>query len=57
MSDPLESKTLKKLEKERSKVGQEEEKLESRDVNSSFNENSETEREETSKRPPTGSQL
>jgi hypothetical protein len=48
MSDPLESKTLKKLEKERSKVGQEEEKLESRDVNSSFNENSETEREKTS---------
>jgi hypothetical protein len=42
MSDPIESKTFRKLEKERSKVGQEEENLESRDVNSSFNENSET---------------
>jgi hypothetical protein len=57
MSDTIESKTLKKLEKERSKVGQEEENLESRDINSSFNENSETEREKTSKRPPTGSQM
>jgi hypothetical protein len=57
MSDPIESKTLKKLEKERSKVVQEEENLESRDVNSSFNENSETEREKTSKSPPTGSQM
>jgi hypothetical protein len=57
MSDTIESKTLKKLEKERSKVEQEEENLESRDINSSFNENSETERQKTSKRPPTGSQM
>jgi hypothetical protein len=57
MSDTIESKTLKKLQKERSKVGQEEENLESRDINSSFNENSETERDKTSKRPPTGSQM
>ncbi len=46
--DVIKSETLKKLEKERSKAGQEEEELESSDVNFSFSEN---------KRPPTGSQI
>jgi hypothetical protein len=55
-SDVQTSDTMKKLEKERSKAGQEQEELVSEDVNSSFSKNSETEREKTPKRLPTGSQ-
>jgi hypothetical protein len=43
-SDAQTSDTMKKLEKERSKVGQKQEELVSEDVNSSFSKNSETER-------------
>ena len=56
-SDVQTSDTMKKLEKERSKAGQEQTELVSEDVNSSFSKNSETEREKTSKRLPTGSQM
>jgi hypothetical protein len=56
-SDALTSDTMKKLEKERGKAGQEQDEMVSEDVNFSFSKNRETEREKTSKRLPTGSQV
>ena len=44
----------KKFQREMSKAGQEVKKLESEDPNAHFSNNSETEREKTSNRKPTG---
>jgi hypothetical protein len=49
------NKSKKKLQREMSKAGQEVKKMQSEDVNASFSDNSETERERTSNRKPTGS--
>jgi hypothetical protein len=49
------SKSKKKLQREMSKAGQQVKKMQSEDVNASFSDNSETEREKTSNRKPTGS--
>jgi hypothetical protein len=49
------TKYIKKMQREMSKVGQEVKKMQSEDVNASFSDNSETEREKTSNRKPTGS--
>ena len=46
---------VKKFQREMSKSGQEVKKMESEDPNASFSKNSETEREKTSNRKPTGS--
>jgi hypothetical protein len=54
--DVPENKSMKKLQREMSKAGQNAEKMESDDVNSSFSNNSETEREKSSIRKPTGAQ-
>jgi hypothetical protein len=54
--DTLENKNLKKLQREMSKAGQAEEKMQTQDVNASFSKNSETEREKSSIRKPTGAQ-
>jgi hypothetical protein len=48
---------LKKQQRERSKAGQEQEMMNSRDLNASFSKGSETEREKTPKRMPTGSRV
>lgn len=49
------AKNIKKMHREMSKVGQEVKKMQSEDINASLSENSETEREKTSNRKPTGS--
>jgi hypothetical protein len=54
--DEFENKTIKKFQREMSKAGQNAEKIESHDVNAFFSSNSETEREKSSKRRPTGTQ-
>ena len=54
--DIFENKSAKKLQREMSKAGQTEDKMEERDVNTSFSKNSETEREKSSIRKPTGAQ-
>lgn len=46
---------VKKLQREMSKAGQEVKKLQFEDPNASFSDGSETEREKTSNRKPTGS--
>jgi hypothetical protein len=56
-TNEFESEYMKKQKRERSKAGQEQDKKESTYVNASFSEGSETEREKTSKRLPTGSQV
>ena len=52
--DTFENKTGKKLQREMSKAGQMADKIKERDVNASFSKNSETEREKSSVRKPTG---
>jgi hypothetical protein len=52
--DTPETKNMKKMQRELSKAGQEAEKMQAQDVNASFSSNSETEREKSSKRKPTG---
>jgi hypothetical protein len=52
--DVIKSEYLKKHEKEMSKVGQKEIEIERNDEGADFSDNSESEREKTSKRPPTG---
>jgi hypothetical protein len=52
----LENKSIKKFQREMSKAEQKAEKMESQDVNASFSNNSETEREKSSIRKPTGAQ-
>jgi hypothetical protein len=52
--DTPETKNMKKLQRELSKAGQEAEKMQAQDVNASFSSNSETEREKSSTRKPTG---
>jgi hypothetical protein len=52
--DVIKSEYLKKHEKEMSKVGQKEIEIERNDEAADFTDNSETEREKTSKRLPTG---
>ena len=54
--DTLENKNMKKLQREMSKAGQTAEKMTKQDVNASFSNNSETEREKSSIRKPTGAQ-
>jgi hypothetical protein len=54
--DTPETKNMKKLQRELSKAGQEAEKMQAQDVNASFSSNSETEREKSSTRKPTGAQ-
>ncbi|HET6727263.1 MAG TPA: hypothetical protein VFH19_04450 [Nitrososphaeraceae archaeon] len=48
------TKYMKRLQREMSKVGQELKEMESHDLNASFSDNSETEREKTSIRKATG---
>ena len=50
----LNTKYMNKVQREMSKPAQEEQKMESQDLNASFSDNSETEREKTSVRRPTG---
>jgi hypothetical protein len=52
--DALENKTSKKLQREMSKAGKTADKIEETDVTASFSKNSETEREKSSVREPTG---
>jgi hypothetical protein len=52
--DVIKSEYLKKHEKEMSKVGQKEIEIERNDEGADFSDNSESEREKTSKRPSTG---
>jgi len=52
--DTAETKNTKKMQRELSKAGQMAEKMQTRDVNASFSSNSETEREKSSRRRPTG---
>jgi hypothetical protein len=52
--DVIKSEYLKKHEKEMSKVGEKEIEIERNGEAADFTDNSETEREKTSKRPPTG---
>lgn len=52
--DTPETKNMKKLQRELSKAGQAAEKMQAQDVNASYSSNSETEREKSSKRRPTG---
>jgi hypothetical protein len=54
--DMAETKSMKKLQRELSKAGQTAEKMQKEDVNASFSNNSETEREKSSTRKPTGAQ-
>jgi hypothetical protein len=49
------NKSKKKLQREMSKAGQQVKKMQSEDINASFSDNSETEREKASNRRPTGS--
>ena len=54
--DIPETKSMKKFQRELSKAGQTAEKMQEQDVNASFSNNSETEREKSSVRNPTGAQ-
>lgn len=54
--DTPENKNMKKLQREMSKAGQTAEKMQTQDINASFSNNSETEREKSSIRKPTGAQ-
>lgn len=54
--DISENKSAKKLQREMSKAGQVAEKMSAQDVNASISKNSETEREKSSVRKPTGTE-
>lgn len=54
--DTPEVKNVKKLQREMSKAGQTVEQMRAQDVNASFSKNSETEREKSSIRKPTGAE-
>jgi hypothetical protein len=54
--DTPENKNMKKLQREMSKAGHTAEKMQTQDINASFSNNSETEREKSSIRKPTGAQ-
>jgi hypothetical protein len=55
-NNEINTKYMKKMQREMSKARQDQQKIESQDLNA-FSDNSETEREKTSVRKPTGSDV